>query len=220
MNMGYVIMPKYDQNLANFLQNIQKGPNKVVKILDVTFQLLDILKVIHGAGLTYNDIKPENIMVSNDCKVTIIDFGFADTYFKDGNPVDSADTKLANFQGNILFSSQDQMNFFKTSPKDDIIAVFYMLIFLLSGNQFIGERSYMEQLKAALEEDTCNKKYFHYIRNYKTDFQLYEIANFLKYYIKLVPEETKKNLNQNDQNLAQKKSTQFFQIIEKFAITC
>ena len=80
MNMGYVIMPKYDQNLANFLQNIQKGPNKVVKILDVTFQLLDILKVIHGAGLTYNDIKPENIMVSNDCKVTIIDFGFADTY--------------------------------------------------------------------------------------------------------------------------------------------
>jgi serine/threonine protein kinase len=143
--------------------------------------------VIHDAGLTYNDIKPENIMVSNDCQVTLIDFGFADEYIKDGLRVDSAE-KLANFQGNILFSSQDQMNFFKTIPKDDIISVFYMLIYLLSGNQFIGERKYMEELKGALEEDACNKKYFHYIRNYKSDFQIYEIANFLKYYMKLVPD--------------------------------
>ena len=82
-------------------------------------------------------------MVSNDCKVTLIDFGFADEYIKDGLRVDSAE-KLANFQGNILFSSQDQMHFFKTIPKDDIISVFYMLIYLLSGNQFIGERKYME----------------------------------------------------------------------------
>lgn len=35
-------------------------------------------------------------MVSNNCKVTLIDFGFADTYIKDGLRVDSAD-KLANF---------------------------------------------------------------------------------------------------------------------------
>jgi len=126
-------------------------------------------------------------MVSNNCKVTLIDFGFADKYIKDGLRVDSAD-KLANFQGNILFSSHDQMNFFKTSPKDDIISVFYMLIFLLSGNQFIGEGNYMEQLKKALEEDACNTKYFHYIRNYKSDYQIYEIANFLKHYMKLVPE--------------------------------
>lgn len=90
------------------------------------------------------------------------------------------------------------MNFFKTSPKDDIISVFYMLIYLLSGNQFIGERKYMEQLKNALEEDACNTKYFHYIRNYKSDFQLYEIANFLKHYMKLVPDDTKKKLNAND----------------------
>ena len=141
-------------------------------------------------------------MVSNDCKVTLIDFGFADKYIKDGLRVDSAD-KLKNFQGNILFSSQDQMNFFKTSPKDDITSVFYMLIFLLAGNQFIGERKYMEQLKNALEEDACNKKYFHYIRNYKSDFQLYEIANFLNHYMKLVPEETKKKLNANDLMIAQ-----------------
>lgn len=62
------------------------GVNKLEKIIDITITLISIFKYTHCAKRTFNDLKPQNIMVDTqgnldaDPKVYLIDFGFAQKY--------------------------------------------------------------------------------------------------------------------------------------------
>ena len=65
-------------------------------------------------------------------ELTLIDFGFASPYLnKDGSHIKASETN-ESFQGNMVYASLDQMNFFKTSRKDDIISTFHMFVELLN----------------------------------------------------------------------------------------
>ena len=139
-------MPKFDINLASFLKN-QKGLQRIDSILTIMFQLVGIMKIVHKAGRTYNDMKPQNVMISyknkevlnsSELDVTIIDFGFVDKFKDDKKQyahIERNET-VDLFQGNLLFASVDSMKFFRTSRKDDIIAMFYMMIHLMCYNNF------------------------------------------------------------------------------------
>lgn len=50
------------------------------------------------------------------------------------------------FRGNLIFSSVRQMEFFKTSRRDDLIAVFYLMFTMLNGDEFFidGKKPYNE----------------------------------------------------------------------------
>ncbi len=55
---------------------------------------MSALQIIHENGYTYNDLKPENIMVSNDLvrgssnvNVKLIDYGFVNKYVDDDGKV-------------------------------------------------------------------------------------------------------------------------------------
>ena len=64
-------------------------------------QIIRGLKAIHKAGLAHRDIKLENIMVSNDGKVKLVDFGASCSMTKrcDSNP---ATTGTAGYQDPLL----------------------------------------------------------------------------------------------------------------------
>ena len=116
------------------------------------------MKIVHKAGRTYNDMKPQNVMISyknkevfnsSELDVTIIDFGFVDK-FKDEKKayahIERSET-VEMFQGNLLFASVDHMKFFRTSRKDDVIAMFYMMIHLMCNNNFCGSQEALYKLK-------------------------------------------------------------------------
>ena len=101
---------------------------------------------MHTAGRVYNDLKPDNVMISikenqgqMSEQVTLIDFGLTSKYMKKDKThnLDSETTEI--FCGNINFASLDQMNFYKTSRKDDIVSLFFMMIWLLNNNDLVGE---------------------------------------------------------------------------------
>ena len=71
-----------------------KFSNKTILLIGI--KLLDIIRKIHMAGYTYNDLKLDNILVG-DCEnspgslneIRVIDFGFADKYrTKDGKHIE------------------------------------------------------------------------------------------------------------------------------------
>lgn len=134
----FYIMPLYEMNLKQYLSKLD-GVRKIEKIIDVTNKLVTIFKYIHCAKRTFNDLKLENIMVNTngdlaaDPEVFLIDFGFAKKFLKkDGkNHIEESKT-LDVFTGNIHFASVRQMNFFATSRKDDLVSLFYLLIFMLN----------------------------------------------------------------------------------------
>ena len=39
---------------------------------------------------------------------------------------------VANFEGNILFASADHLNYKATTPKDDLISLMYLMIYILN----------------------------------------------------------------------------------------
>ena len=90
---------------------------------------------MHASSIVFNDLKPDNIMVNRQTgDVTLIDFGFASSYLKSDGTHKSDSEMSEQFHGNILYSSFDQMNFFQTSRKDDINALFFILINFLNND--------------------------------------------------------------------------------------
>ena len=134
-------------NLKEYLNKLQ-GVNKIEKVVEVAIKLVSIFKYTHCAKRTFNDLKPENIMVETqgnmeaDPKVFLIDFGFAEKYVKKDGKEHISDKEVVQvFQGNMVFASARQMAFMKTSRKDDLVSLFYMLIFMLNDrNLWVGKK--------------------------------------------------------------------------------
>jgi len=53
------------------------GPLPTRKMLEIAVQVADGLAKAHGAGILHRDLKPDNVMVSKDGYVKILDFGLA-----------------------------------------------------------------------------------------------------------------------------------------------
>ena len=76
----------------------------------ISEQLVDILKIIHASHRTFNDLKPENVMVDMTenglPKVHLVDYGFAEKYVKDQSKEHIAsDLAVDTFRGNLDYSS-------------------------------------------------------------------------------------------------------------------
>jgi eukaryotic-like serine/threonine-protein kinase len=60
------------------LRALMNGPRlPISRIIDLAAQMAEGLASAHGAGIVHRDVKPENVMVSNDGLVKIVDFGLA-----------------------------------------------------------------------------------------------------------------------------------------------
>lgn len=64
------------ENLSNTFSEIT--------LINLTLQIIQILKCIHDKGFVHRDLKPENFLVGNTTAtksfVYLIDFGLTDTY--------------------------------------------------------------------------------------------------------------------------------------------
>ena len=83
---GYYIIPQYQHNLNQYLEIVKKDALDG-EIFAIAKQLVGIFKIVHTAHRTFNDLKPENIMINiqddGSPKVFLIDFGFAAKFIKD-----------------------------------------------------------------------------------------------------------------------------------------
>ena len=56
---------------------IKKGPLKINEVIDIAIQIADGLQHAHEKGIVHRDIKSDNIMVTEQGNVKIMDFGLA-----------------------------------------------------------------------------------------------------------------------------------------------
>ena len=133
-SLDYFVMKRYSQTLGDFMASAEVTHSDIFEIIK---QILQAFEIIHKCGLTYNDLKPENVMITkssqNKIRVNLIDFGFADKYTNI-----SENEQVDFFRGNMLFASIRQLKFYRTSRKDDMISLCYLLIFLLNKSNFPG----------------------------------------------------------------------------------
>ena len=126
-------MKKFECTLGQYLHERQKIlPSAATKVID---QLIGTLELVHASRRTYNDLKLNNIMVnikSSGISSALVDFGYADYYCsKEGEHI-KPDIQLSQFKGNLMLASEHQLRFNKTSRKDDLVSLSYILLFLLN----------------------------------------------------------------------------------------
>lgn len=71
------------KNIDEYAKEFLNGSDRVEKISNAVFQVLDALEYVHSRGVIHRDIKPSNIMVEGDSNIRLMDLGIA--RMNDGN---------------------------------------------------------------------------------------------------------------------------------------
>ena len=106
---------------------ISKGSISIDKALEIIIQICQGLSKAHGAGVVHRDIKPANILIDNDGKVKIVDFGLAKL-----EGVTQLTEKGATM-GTPIYMSPEQIKGQNIDHRTDIFSVGVVFYELLSG---------------------------------------------------------------------------------------
>jgi eukaryotic-like serine/threonine-protein kinase len=129
----------------------RKGGRLPLKeVLYIADQTLDVLAAAHKKSIVHRDVKPENIYLTFDRKVKLLDFGIAG--LKDLAAASDEATRIGTVLGTPAFMSPEQArgDWAKVGIHADLWAVGATMYTLLSGHLVHEETRLFEQLRAAV----------------------------------------------------------------------
>jgi eukaryotic-like serine/threonine-protein kinase len=125
------------------------GKLDVDRVLLVADQLLDVLAAAHAKGIVHRDIKPDNVFLTREGRVKVLDFGIA--RMSESKSRGAHATEAGAPMGTPAFMAPEQARgrWDLVGPQSDIWAVGATMFTLLSGRTVHGEGTVAELLAAA-----------------------------------------------------------------------
>jgi len=133
----------------------------VRKAIDYAVQIAHGLAAAHEKGIVHRDVKPENIFITSDGRVKILDFGLAKLTFRD--PAAGALSTMSTLPphtavgivlGTVGYMAPEQVRGLDADHRSDIFAFGAVLYEMLSGRRaFVGD-SPMDVMSMILKEGT------------------------------------------------------------------
>jgi eukaryotic-like serine/threonine-protein kinase len=119
------------------------------RALEITSSILSALDYSHRQGLIHRDIKPGNVMLTNDGTVKVMDFGIARAL----DDVNSTVTHTSSVLGTAAYLSPEQARGESVDGRSDLYAVGCLLYELLTGRPpFRGETAVAVAYQHARED--------------------------------------------------------------------
>jgi len=105
-----------------------RGPLVPARALDLLDPVLRALAAAHGAGLVHRDVKPENVLLADDGRVKVADFGLA-------RAIESSNLTATTglLIGTVAYLAPEQVEHGRADTRTDVYAAGILLFELLTG---------------------------------------------------------------------------------------
>jgi serine/threonine-protein kinase len=121
-------------------QLIPRGGVALEQFFDIAIALADALAAAHRKHITHRDLKPVNVMVSDDGRVKVLDFGLARATEPDLELTGAALTQAGTIVGTMPYMSPEQVEGKPLDPRTDIFSLGIMLYEMATGRRpFAGD---------------------------------------------------------------------------------
>jgi eukaryotic-like serine/threonine-protein kinase len=123
----------------------EEAPLDLLRAIDLTVQILRAARFAHQRGIVHRDIKPHNVIVDDEGRAKVTDFGIARAGASDM-------TETGSIMGTAQYLSPEQAQGHAVSPQSDLYAIGIVLYELLTGRvPFDGESAVTIALKQVAE---------------------------------------------------------------------
>src|SRR5258708_8236535 len=133
---------------------VRRGPLPLRKAIDYGVQIAHGLAAAHEKGIVHRDLKPDNLFVTKDGRIKILDFGLA----KVVQPKESATnaptlTMPGVAMGTVGYMSPEQVRGLATDHRTDIFAFGAILYEMVMGKRTFERGTSADTMSAILNED-------------------------------------------------------------------
>lgn len=136
-------------------ETIRRGPLSFQKALDYGIQIAHGLAAAHEKGVVHRDLKPDNLFVTKEGRVKILDFGLAKIIAPSESPANVAPTVTLPgvALGTVGYMSPEQVRGLGADHRSDIFAFGAILYEMVMGQRLFRKPTSADTMSAILNEE-------------------------------------------------------------------
>ena len=135
-------------------ESVRRGPLPLRKAIDYAGQIAHGLAAAHEKGIVHRDLKPDNLFVTKDGRIKILDFGLAKVVQPKESALNAPTLTLPGVaMGTVGYMSPEQVRGLPTDHRTDIFAFGAILYEMVMGKRTFERGTSADTMSAILNED-------------------------------------------------------------------
>ena len=137
---------------------LAEGRLRTREAVDVALQIADALATAHEAGIVHRDLKPQNVMVTTDRRIKIVDFGLSKMWMPsstDNTLTMQADALTAQYAvvGSVGYMAPEQVLSQPVDGRADQFALGAILYELLAGRRAFSRETPFRTMSSIVDDE-------------------------------------------------------------------
>jgi serine/threonine protein kinase len=136
-------------------ESLRRGPLPLRQAIQFGVQIAHGLAAAHEKGIVHRDLKPDNLFITKEGRVKILDFGLAKVTPSRREPTNLATTitRLGVAMGTVGYMSPEQVRGHVTDHRTDIFALGAILYEMVTGQRAFQRDTEADTVSAILNEE-------------------------------------------------------------------